>query len=97
MLKLLKTIMRAGEATVKYPFAPLEVSPGFRGKPELDAAQCIACAACASACPANALTILTDEQQDTRTGNFFLVAAFTAGAVKRSAQQGQSRCQKILS
>lgn len=30
MLKLLKTIMRAGEATVKYPFAPLEVSPGFR-------------------------------------------------------------------
>ncbi|MCZ6953323.1 4Fe-4S binding protein [Escherichia coli] len=27
MLKLLKTIMRAGTATVKYPFAPLEVSP----------------------------------------------------------------------
>ncbi|MGG2263424.1 hypothetical protein AB6B49_22010, partial [Escherichia coli] len=26
MLKLLKTIMRAGTATVKYPFAPLEVS-----------------------------------------------------------------------
>ena len=25
MLKLLKTIMRAGTATVKYPFAPLEV------------------------------------------------------------------------
>ena len=35
MLKLLKTIMRAGTATVKYPFAPLEVSPGFRGKPDL--------------------------------------------------------------
>ena len=34
MLKLLKTIMRAGTATVKYPFAPLEVSPGFRGKPD---------------------------------------------------------------
>ncbi len=29
MLKLLKTIMRAGTATVKYPFAPLEVSPAF--------------------------------------------------------------------
>lgn len=72
MLKLLKTIMRAGEATVIYPFAPLQVSPGFRGKPELDAAQCIACAACASACPANALTILTDEQQDTRTWQLFL-------------------------
>ena len=55
MLKLLKTIMRAGTATVKYPFAPLEVSPGFRGKPDLMPSQCIACGACA--CPANALTI----------------------------------------
>ena len=41
MLKLLKTIMRAGTATVKYPFAPLEVSPGFRGKPDLMPSQCI--------------------------------------------------------
>ena len=61
MLKLLKTIMRAGTATVKYPFAPLEVSPGFRGKPDLMPSQCIACGACA--CPANALTIQTDDQQ----------------------------------
>lgn len=51
MLKLLKTIMRAGTATVKYPFAPLEVSPGFRGKPDLMPSQCIACGACACACP----------------------------------------------
>lgn len=57
MLKLLKTIMRAGTATVKYPFAPLEVSQGFRGKPDLMPSQCIACGACACACPANALTI----------------------------------------
>ena len=42
MLKLLKTIMRAGTVTVKYPFAPLEVSPGFRGKPDLMPSQCIA-------------------------------------------------------
>ena len=65
MLKLLKTIMRAGTATVKYPFAPLEVSPGFRGKPDLMPSQCIACGACACACPANALTIQTDDQQKT--------------------------------
>ncbi|MFR0171010.1 hypothetical protein ACLHZR_31535, partial [Escherichia coli] len=45
MLKLLKTIMRAGTVTVKYPFAPLEVSPGFRGKPDLMPSQCIACGA----------------------------------------------------
>ena len=41
MLKLLKTIMRAGTATVKYPFAPLEVSPGFRGKPDLMPSLCL--------------------------------------------------------
>ena len=67
MLKLLKTIMRAGTATVKYPFAPLEVSPGFRGKPDLMPSQCIACGACACACPANALTIQTDDQQNSRS------------------------------
>lgn len=70
MLKLLKTIMRAGTATVKYPFAPLEVSPGFRGKPDLMPSQCIACGACA--CPANALTIQTDDQQNSRTWQLYL-------------------------
>jgi hydrogenase-4 component H len=67
MLKLLKIISRAGEATAKYPFAPYPVSPGFRGKPELDPRQCIACAACTTACPANALTMSTDSQADSRT------------------------------
>ncbi|XNM88551.1 hydrogenase 4 subunit H [Escherichia coli] len=72
MLKLLETIMRAGTATVKYPFAPLEVSPGFRGKPDLMPSQCIACGACACACPANALTIQTDDQQNSRTWQLYL-------------------------
>ncbi|MFK0529522.1 4Fe-4S binding protein, partial [Escherichia coli] len=49
----------------KIPFPPLEVSPGFRGKPDLMPSQCIACGACACACPANALTIQTDDQQNT--------------------------------
>lgn len=67
MFKLLKIIARAGEATEKYPFAPMPVCPGFRGKPEYDAAQCIACAACVQACPPNALTMKTDIQAGTRT------------------------------
>jgi hydrogenase-4 component H len=67
MFKLLKIIARTGEATEKYPFAPLPVSPGFRGKPEYDAEQCIACAACVQACPPNALTMKTDIQAGTRT------------------------------
>ncbi|BEV70891.1 MULTISPECIES: formate hydrogenlyase complex iron-sulfur subunit [unclassified Paludibacterium] len=67
MLKLFKIITGAGEATAKYPFAPYPVSPGFRGKPELNAQQCIACAACTSACPANALTMGNDTASGTRT------------------------------
>lgn len=66
MFKLLKLIKNAGEATHKYPFAPMEVSPGFRGKPEFTAEQCIACGACAIACPPNALSIKTDTATGTR-------------------------------
>ncbi|MDR3535819.1 MAG: formate hydrogenlyase complex iron-sulfur subunit [Acetobacteraceae bacterium] len=66
MFKLLKEVFRTGEATVKYPFAPLEVSKDFRGKPEHDAERCIACAACAVACPPNAIGIETDIEAATR-------------------------------
>ncbi|TDR79672.1 formate hydrogenlyase complex iron-sulfur subunit [Paludibacterium purpuratum] len=72
MLKLFKIIADAGEATAKYPFAPFPVSPGFRGKPELDATQCIACAACTTACPANALTMDNDTATGIRTWQLHL-------------------------
>jgi formate hydrogenlyase subunit 6/NADH:ubiquinone oxidoreductase subunit I len=66
MFKLLKTVLKTGDATEKYPFAPYEVAKDFRGKPELDANQCISCGACTRACPANALVMETDEQAGTR-------------------------------
>ncbi|WP_318434758.1 formate hydrogenlyase complex iron-sulfur subunit [Photobacterium leiognathi] len=66
MFKLLKTVLKTGEVTTKYPFAPLEVSEDFRGKPELDADQCLSCGACMRACPANALVMETDEKAGTR-------------------------------
>ncbi|XBS70714.1 hydrogenase 4 subunit H [Acerihabitans sp. KWT182] len=72
MFKLFKTILKAGEPTVKYPFKPLEVCPGFRGKPQYDPDQCIACAACTSACPANALTMETDIAGGERRWQLFL-------------------------
>ena len=50
MLKLLKIVRDAGEVTIKYPFAPAEFTPTFRGKPEYDPKRCISCAACAIAC-----------------------------------------------
>ncbi|CNE76541.1 hydrogenase 4 subunit H [Yersinia rohdei] len=72
MLKLFKTILKVGDTTVKYPFKPLEVSAGFRGKPQYDAEQCIACGACTMACPANALTMETDIANGTRQWQLFL-------------------------
>lgn len=72
MLKLFKTILKAGNSTVKYPFKPLDVPTGFRGKPQYDAEQCIACAACTMACPANALTMETDVVNGSRTWQLFL-------------------------
>ncbi|MDR1311509.1 MAG: 4Fe-4S dicluster domain-containing protein [Burkholderiaceae bacterium] len=67
MLKLFKTILKTGEATLKYPFEPAPVSDNFRGKPVHHPGQCIACAACAIACPSNALSIDTDTENATRT------------------------------
>lgn len=60
MFKTLKNILKTGDSTVKYPFAPLEQIEHTRGKPEHDLEQCIACAACAVACPANAIQMKTD-------------------------------------
>jgi hydrogenase-4 component H len=71
MLKLIKEVLRVGESTVPYPFVKVDVSPGFRGKPEYDPNQCIACAACTIACPPNALNMETDLEQGTRTWSIY--------------------------
>lgn len=67
MFKTLRNILKTGDATVKYPFAPLETTPDMRGKPEHSLEQCIACAACACACPANAIQMSVDERGGTIT------------------------------
>ena len=71
VLKLIKEVLRVGEATIPYPFVPAEVTPGFRGKPKHDPELCIACAACAVACPSNALTMATDTDQGIVTWSIF--------------------------
>jgi hydrogenase-4 component H len=67
MFKLLREVLRVGDATQAYPFEPVELMPGFRGKPHHDAELCIACAACAIACPPNALELHNDFDQGIRT------------------------------
>ena len=79
MIKLLKTILKAGDVTEKYPFAPFEVAPDFRGKPELNASQCISCGACTRACPANALIMETDAAKGTRRWELSLARCIYCG------------------
>ncbi len=67
MIKLIKEIFQVGEATIAYPFAPIPLSPGFRGKPVHAPEACVACAACCIACPSNALSMSNDTRQGTRT------------------------------
>ena len=67
MLKLLKEVLRVGNSTIPYPFVKVDGAPGFRGKPEYDPVQCIACAACVIACPSNALNMQTDLDSGTQT------------------------------
>jgi hydrogenase-4 component H len=64
MFDWIKTALKAGNATVKYPFAPLEAVPDTRGKPQHNYLDCIACAACATACPPNAIQMRLDLAQD---------------------------------
>lgn len=71
VLKLVREVLKVGEATVLYPFVPAEVTPGFRGRPKHDPELCIACAACAVACPSNALTMVTDLDQGIITWSIF--------------------------
>ena len=71
MLKLLREVLKTGEATVGYPFQPVELADGFRGRPKHDPALCIACAACAIACPPNALRVEPDAERGVTVWSLF--------------------------
>ena len=92
MLKLLREVFKVGDATISYPFAPVEVMPGFRGKPHHDPILCIACAACAIACPPNALELTNDFDRGIRN----LVVVHRAVHLLRALRRGlPDRCDKL--
>jgi hydrogenase-4 component H len=67
MLKTIKEVLRTGNATVKYPFAPIERPEYARGKPEHDSEKCLACSACAIVCPPNSIQTFVDINKKTIT------------------------------
>ncbi|CAG0937115.1 NADH-quinone oxidoreductase subunit I [Thermoflexales bacterium] len=71
MLNLLKEVIKVGEATTKYPLESLDLAPGFRGKPVYNPELCLACAACTTVCPPNALAMDTDTEHGVRTWSLF--------------------------
>ena len=91
MLKLLKEVLRVGNATVPYPFVKVDLYPGFRGKPEYDPVQCIACAACVIACPPNALAMETNVEEGTRTWSIFYGRCIFCGRCEEVCPTGAIR------
>ena len=58
-LKEALVCLQAGQVTLPYPFQPHPPEEGFRGKPVLNVRKCMACGACANACPSRLIS-LTD-------------------------------------
>lgn len=72
MLKYLKKALSTGVVTGSDPLTAPDLDKNFRGKPEHNPAQCIACAACMNACPANALTVQTNLDTGMQEWSLFL-------------------------
>lgn len=85
MLKLWKVNAKAGDATVKYPFAPFPTNKDMRGKPEHNAELCIACGACGVACRPMPFAWTPTLRPIPLPGRSTTAAASSAAAARRPA------------
>ncbi len=70
-LKLLSKACRSKVVTTQYPFSPIEVAEGFRGKPVIEFDKCMGCGACAAVCPPEAITVTRDKEKGVLTWRIF--------------------------
>ena len=57
--------------TVRFPFAPLELPPYFRGKVTINPALCTGCGACVRDCPAFALELERKSREEFRLIHYY--------------------------
>jgi len=62
----IKALIR-GPYTSRFPFAPITVPDGFRGKPQYYQDDCVGCLACLEVCPARAIEYVDDRENKVRT------------------------------
>ena len=70
-LKLLSKVRKSKVVTTQYPFSPIEVTDGFRGKPVIEYDKCMGCGACATVCPPEAITVTRDKDNGILTWRIF--------------------------
>lgn len=66
LLSKLWAVFLEGPTTGGYPFEPLQLPPGFRGKVVMNAHLCNGCGLCVQDCPASALKIERFDKQHFR-------------------------------
>jgi hydrogenase-4 component H len=81
---------KAGRVTLRYPFAPHDPAPGFRGKITVDPDLCFGCGGCAHVCPAGVI-VVRDVGQLTRELDFHWSRCTYCGRCEEVCPEGAIR------